>query len=107
MKLKTVNPNGENVVVSNLIIVNFLFLKIVKIELKNEDHMFSFSKRCHDCPKKKILILLTSHINIEWIKTSLFDMDVFYKKFFYKKFGSFFGVLVAVQMTRKKALKAV
>jgi hypothetical protein len=42
MELKNVNSNGDNVVVSNLINVNFLLLKIVKIEFKNEDHVLSF-----------------------------------------------------------------
>jgi hypothetical protein len=45
MELKNVNPNGDNVVVSNLINVNFFFfLTIVKIEFKNEDHMLFFLK---------------------------------------------------------------
>ena len=43
MELKNVNPNCDNVVVSNLINIHFLnFWKIVKIEFKNKDHMFFF-----------------------------------------------------------------
>jgi hypothetical protein len=42
MELKNVNPNGDNVVVSNPINVNFFFLKIVKIEFKNEDFILFF-----------------------------------------------------------------
>jgi hypothetical protein len=44
MELKNVNPNDDNVVVSNLIKVNFFILKIVKIEFKNKDHMLFFLK---------------------------------------------------------------
>jgi hypothetical protein len=32
--------------------------------------------------KTNFLIVFTSQINIEWIKASHVDMDVFYKKFF-------------------------
>jgi hypothetical protein len=42
MEFKNVNPNGDNVVVSNLIKINILSLKIVKIEFKNKDHMLFF-----------------------------------------------------------------
>jgi hypothetical protein len=42
MELKNVNPNGGIVVASNMINFNFFFLKIVKIELKNEDHILFF-----------------------------------------------------------------
>jgi hypothetical protein len=42
MELKNVNPNADNVVVSNLININFFFLKIMKIEFKNKDHMLFF-----------------------------------------------------------------
>jgi hypothetical protein len=42
MELKKINPNGDNVIISNLINVNFIFWKIVKIEFKNKDHMFFF-----------------------------------------------------------------
>jgi hypothetical protein len=41
MELKNVNPN---VVPSNLININFFFLKIVKIEFKNKDHRSFFLK---------------------------------------------------------------
>jgi hypothetical protein len=81
MKLKNVNPNGENVVASNLINMDFFFpWKIVKIELKNEDHMLFFLKDAMIAQETKFLILFISQINIEWIKASLVDMDIFYKK---------------------------
>jgi hypothetical protein len=54
MELENVTLNGENVVVSNLINSNLLFLKIVKIEYIIQDHMLFFLIRCHDCPKNKI-----------------------------------------------------
>jgi hypothetical protein len=44
MELKNVNPNGDNVVISKLININFSFLIIVKIGFKNKDHMFFFYK---------------------------------------------------------------
>jgi hypothetical protein len=65
MELKNANPNGDNVVASNLINVNFFFLKILNIEFKNEHHMLFFSKKCHDYPKNKIPISFTLQINIE------------------------------------------
>jgi hypothetical protein len=36
MEFKNVNRNGDNVVTSNLININFLFLKILKIEFKKK-----------------------------------------------------------------------
>jgi hypothetical protein len=54
MELKNINPNGDNVEISNLINVYFFFLKILKIEFKNKDHMLFFYIGCHDCPKNKI-----------------------------------------------------
>jgi hypothetical protein len=54
MELIYVNPNGKNVVTSNVINIDFFFQKIVKIEFKNKDHMLFFSKRCHDCSRNKI-----------------------------------------------------
>jgi hypothetical protein len=40
MGFNIVNSNGDNVVASNLINVTFLFLKILKIEFKNEFYFF-------------------------------------------------------------------
>jgi hypothetical protein len=65
MELKNVNPNGGNVVVSNMINVNFFFFEIVKIELKNKDHMLFFLKDTMIVLKTKFLISFTSQINIE------------------------------------------
>jgi hypothetical protein len=65
MELKNVNPNGGNVVVSNMINVNFFFFEIVKIELKNKDHMLFFLKDTMIVQKTKFLISFTSQINIE------------------------------------------
>jgi hypothetical protein len=79
MELKYVNPNGDNVVVSNIINVNFFFL-IVKIESKNKSHMLFFLKDAITAQKIKFLILFTSQTNIEWIKAYLIDMDLFQKK---------------------------
>ena len=42
MELKNVNPNGQNIEVSNLINVNFLKKNLLKIELKNRDYMLFF-----------------------------------------------------------------
>jgi hypothetical protein len=57
--IKNADPNGDNVVVSNLTNVNFFcFEKFVKIEFKNEGHKFIFSNKYHDCPKAKILHII-------------------------------------------------
>jgi hypothetical protein len=42
MELKNVNPNGSNVVVSNLINVNFFGGKIVMTKFKIKHHMLFF-----------------------------------------------------------------
>jgi hypothetical protein len=42
MELENVNPNGNNVVASNLINTNLFFLQIVKIEFKTKHHMLFF-----------------------------------------------------------------
>jgi hypothetical protein len=52
MDLKNVNSNGDNIVISNLIKIDFFNLKIVKTDFKNEDYILFFPKNCHDCPKK-------------------------------------------------------
>jgi hypothetical protein len=44
MESKNVNPNGDNVVASNLININLFIFEIVKIELKNKDHTLLFLK---------------------------------------------------------------
>jgi hypothetical protein len=44
MELKNVNPNGDNVVASNININNFIFLKIVRIGLKNKHYMLFILK---------------------------------------------------------------
>jgi hypothetical protein len=81
MELKNVNPNGGNVVASNLNNVNFLiFVKIVKIEFQNKHWMFFFLQDAMIVQNTKFLIFLTSLINIEWIKASHVDMGLFYKK---------------------------
>jgi hypothetical protein len=46
----------------------------------------------------KFLILLTSIINIEWIKANLIDMDLFYKiEEFNKILEVFFSLFVVVR----------
>jgi hypothetical protein len=65
MELKNINPKGDDVVLSNLINVNFCFLKIVEIEIKKQTSSVLFLKRCHDGPKSKFFILFTSQINIK------------------------------------------
>jgi hypothetical protein len=42
MELENVNPNGNNVVASNLININFSIFEIVKIEFKNKNHTLFF-----------------------------------------------------------------
>jgi hypothetical protein len=102
MELKNINPNGNNVGASNLINVNFLFFENCENWVQKQTSQVIFSKRCYDCPKKEFLILFTSQINIEWIKSFHVYMDLFYKKIKLWLFRSFFGVLVAIWMTRKK-----
>ena len=38
------------------------------------------SERCHDCPKKEILILSIPQINIKSIEALIVDMDLILKK---------------------------
>jgi hypothetical protein len=57
MELKNVNPNGENVVASNLINIKFYFWKIVKI-----NHMLFFLKDAIIAQETKFLILFISQI---------------------------------------------
>jgi hypothetical protein len=52
MELKYVNPNGNNVVVSNLVNVKKKNSKIVKILVQKQKSCVILSKRCHKCPKK-------------------------------------------------------
>jgi hypothetical protein len=54
MELENVNPNGGNVVASNLIKVNFFFLKNCENCFKKQRSYVIFPIRCHDCPKNKI-----------------------------------------------------
>jgi hypothetical protein len=42
MELKNANPNGGNVVASNVIKVGFYFLEILKIEFRNRHLMLFF-----------------------------------------------------------------
>jgi hypothetical protein len=53
----------------------------MKIELKNEDHMLFFLKDTMITQKTKFLVSFTSQINIEWIKASHVNMDLFYNNF--------------------------
>jgi hypothetical protein len=98
MELKNINPKGDDVVLSNLINVNFCFLKIVEIEIKKQTSSVLFLKRCHDGPKSKFFILFTSQINIKWTKALHVDINLFTRKINYQVFGSFFGVLVTTWM---------
>jgi hypothetical protein len=61
MGLKNVNPNGNNVVASNLIHVNFFFGKLWKFNLELTSYVV-FSIRCHDGPKREIphIVYLTN-----------------------------------------------
>jgi hypothetical protein len=65
MELKNVNPNDDNVVTSNMITSTSLFLRIVKIEFKNKDHMLFFLKDVTIVQKTKFLIFFNSLINIK------------------------------------------
>jgi hypothetical protein len=65
MKLKNVNPNGDNVVANNLINVHFFIFEIMKIGFKNKDHMLYCLKDAISAPKTKFLMLFTSQIDIE------------------------------------------
>jgi hypothetical protein len=60
MELKNINPEADNVVPSNLISISFIFLKIVKMEFKNEDLRLFFLKDTMIARKTKFLISYTS-----------------------------------------------
>jgi hypothetical protein len=53
MELKKINPNGDNVVVSNQINIFFYFLKNCENWVQKQRSYVIFSTRCHDCPKNK------------------------------------------------------
>jgi hypothetical protein len=80
MELKNVNPNGNNVVASNVNNINFFFLKNVKIEIKKKHDMLYFLQDIKIARKTKFLIFFTPLINIQRIKASLANMDLFHKK---------------------------
>ena len=52
--------------------------------------------------ESKFFIQLTSQINLEWIKASPIDMDLFYKK---KTNLITFGALITAWTSRKKNLR--
>jgi hypothetical protein len=54
MELKNINPNGDNVVVSNLINVNFFFLENCENGVQKRRSYVIFSIKCHDCLKNNI-----------------------------------------------------
>jgi hypothetical protein len=53
--MKNVNPNGGNVVASNLNNVKFLFFENIENWVHIQTLHVDFSKRCHDCLKNHIL----------------------------------------------------
>jgi hypothetical protein len=53
MKLKNVNPNGDNIVASDLIKINFNFFENCKNWVKKWKSYVIYSQSCHDCPKNK------------------------------------------------------
>jgi hypothetical protein len=62
MELKNVNPNGDNVVISNLNNVNYYF---VKIEIKDKYCMLFFFQDVAILHRTNFFILFTLLINIE------------------------------------------
>jgi hypothetical protein len=107
MELKNVNLNGDDVEASNLInSIFFIFyyyfiiiiILIVKIVFKIKQHMLFFLKDTMIAQKTKFLLLLTSLINIEWIKASFVDMDPFHKK---KRIKNIWKFLVYLQLPRQ------
>jgi hypothetical protein len=55
MELENVNPNGNNVVVKNLINISFLTFENCKNWVQKWRSYVVFPTRCQDCPKNKIL----------------------------------------------------
>jgi hypothetical protein len=98
MELKMVNPN---VVACNLININLFFLKFVKIEFKNKDHVVIFLKDSMIAQKKN-----SSYWSPH--KSTLNESKLPLKKLIYstrKKieiFWKFFGVFVVAWTTKKK-----
>jgi hypothetical protein len=54
MELKNVNPNGDNVVVRNVININLSFFENCEKLSSKTKIICYFSTRCHDYPKNKI-----------------------------------------------------
>jgi hypothetical protein len=69
MELKNVNPNGENVLASNMINLNFSSFENCANWVQKQRSYIILSNRYHDCPKNKIphIINLT---NQHWMNQS-------------------------------------
>jgi hypothetical protein len=65
MDFKIVNPNGENVIASNLDSMDYNFLKIVKIEFKNLVQSFLFFKNALSTYETSFFICFTPLIGMK------------------------------------------
>ena len=101
MELKIVNLNGGNVEVSNL---NNINLFILKIEFKKNIICYFFPIDVMIASKREFLILFIFLINIEWIKASHTNMNLYNKEKKLIVFWDFFDVLVATQASFQKTL---
>jgi hypothetical protein len=81
MELKNVNPNGNNVVASNLINVNsFIFENCENWTQEWRSNAIFSNNAMIAQEKTKFFILFISQINVEWIKAPHVVLDLFYKK---------------------------
>jgi hypothetical protein len=80
MELKNVSSNGDNAIPNNVNNTNFFSFWKYENWVKKQTTYAMFSKSC--LWKIKFLILSTSPIDVERIKASLVDMDLFHKVFF-------------------------
>jgi hypothetical protein len=78
MELKNVNLNGENVVESNLMNINFYFLENCKNLVQKQRLYVIYLKATMVALEIKSFILFISQINIECFRASFLDMDLFY-----------------------------
>jgi hypothetical protein len=69
MELKNINPNGDNIVASNLNNASFLIFENCENWVRKQTLYVIFSIRCHDCLKSKIPHII--HLaNQHWMNQS-------------------------------------
>jgi len=80
MGLKCNNPYCEIVSARKLNIIKQFFQKIVKIAFKNESYELLCQEDAQIAQRIQLFITFTSRIQMQWIKASHVNKNIFYKK---------------------------